>query len=308
MESLATTRGSSTPRSFCLAAASVGPGMPDAPLDLELARLHGSALFFSAPGGGPIVAALVAGGEDLPRSVRVDGPVDFRSMGLVPGDDARLCDSALTVSSGKAFLLVSIPGEGLKSPRPRTDRPEPKDRHGRARNPFATASPPPAFGCGSLFADRLNHARLELELSFAMDGAKAMHCGADGANALCEAVVGLVGLGPGLTPSGDDFLCGFLAATRRTNPEVVRELCDAISSSLGRTTDVGAFFLNCAADGLEPPCLTVAADAVADGDNPAAQASLVRLYSIGHSSGSDMAAGLASGFRSAPYKLQEEAI
>lgn len=59
----------------------------------------------------------------------------------------------------------------------------------------------------------------------------------------------MVGLGRGLTPSGDDFLCGFFAvadAMGDTRFEAVRE---AVLASLGRTTAVSAAYLRHALTG-----------------------------------------------------------
>lgn len=59
----------------------------------------------------------------------------------------------------------------------------------------------------------------------------------------------LLGLGIGLTPSGDDFLCGLLAGLRLTgqeNTDFARTLKAEISKRLTDTLDVSAAFLTCA--------------------------------------------------------------
>ncbi|MGC8569059.1 MAG: DUF2877 domain-containing protein, partial [Nitrososphaeria archaeon] len=58
---------------------------------------------------------------------------------------------------------------------------------------------------------------------------------------------GLVGLGIGMTPSGDDFLVGVLAALKGT--DLFRDLSGVALSSAGRTNAVSAEFLRCAASG-----------------------------------------------------------
>ncbi|MDD2967406.1 MAG: DUF2877 domain-containing protein [Desulfovibrionaceae bacterium] len=71
---------------------------------------------------------------------------------------------------------------------------------------------------------------------------------ADDATQFCTAACGLVGLGVGLTPSGDDFLGGLLAGLRATaTPErqqrFVYPLCAALHSAAHSTGVVAASFL-----------------------------------------------------------------
>jgi hypothetical protein len=68
-----------------------------------------------------------------------------------------------------------------------------------------------------------------------------------------EAATALVGLGPGLTPSGDDCLVGWLTALRVAGPEP-RRLADAVGPGLlaraaGRTSPLSLAFLAAAAAG-----------------------------------------------------------
>ena len=65
-----------------------------------------------------------------------------------------------------------------------------------------------------------------------------------------EACHGLVGLGHGLTPSGDDVLIGFSAALRvREHPFATLVASAAADAAPGRTTDVAAMFHAYAARG-----------------------------------------------------------
>ena len=58
----------------------------------------------------------------------------------------------------------------------------------------------------------------------------------------------LIGLGIGLTPSGDDFLCGFLAGLRLSDGSSVflPFLEQHILHTLDRTNEISAAFLRCA--------------------------------------------------------------
>lgn len=102
----------------------------------------------------------------------------------------------------------------------------------------------------------------------------------------------LIGLGIGLTPSGDDFLCGFLAGLQMYGSsscaQALRErLKSVIYSHLDRTNEISAAFLRCAACAQfsAPVHLLRDPDVTAD-----------RIYqafsAVGHSSGIDTLCGI----------------
>jgi Protein of unknown function (DUF2877) len=104
------------------------------------------------------------------------------------------------------------------------------------------------------------------------------------------AVHNLIGLGPGLTPSGDDFLAGALAlvdALAETKAHAA--LARAINASPhGLTSPLSGCLLRVAAAGHVGENLHRAIAALISGDVDAAIAS---IRNIGHSSGWDMLAG-----------------
>ncbi|WP_165870222.1 DUF2877 domain-containing protein [Cricetibacter osteomyelitidis] len=62
-------------------------------------------------------------------------------------------------------------------------------------------------------------------------------------------LVKLIGIGIGLTPSGDDFLCGVLAALYNLGFQQTifyKHLSEEIEKQLNRTNDISAAFLHCA--------------------------------------------------------------
>jgi hypothetical protein len=104
-----------------------------------------------------------------------------------------------------------------------------------------------------------------------------------------HAVRDLVGLGHGLTPSGDDFLAGALAALDaldQTNMHAA--LARAVIAAADRTTPLSATFLRAAAAGHVGESLHAMIAAVLTGDGDAALATARR---IGHTSGWDTLAG-----------------
>src|SRR5262245_44428068 len=104
------------------------------------------------------------------------------------------------------------------------------------------------------------------------------------------AVQDLIGLGPGLTPSGDDFLAGALAlldALAETRAHAA--LAGAINASpRGLTSPLSGCLLRAAAAGHVGEHLHRAIAAVISGE---ADTAIAAIRNIGHSSGWDMLAG-----------------
>lgn len=67
-----------------------------------------------------------------------------------------------------------------------------------------------------------------------------------------KSLASIIGAGIGLTPSGDDFLCGVLAGftlMKKTHSAFCTALCTEIKNNLHRTNDISAAFLRAAIDG-----------------------------------------------------------
>jgi hypothetical protein len=112
----------------------------------------------------------------------------------------------------------------------------------------------------------------------------------------------LMGLGPGLTPSGDDMLAGLLIALRRLGvaagvPRAVW-LADWLAAAVTfdartRTTPISATLLHCAARGeAGSEALGVLRGIV---DHQPLEPAVHRLLQLGHTSGADIAWGIRTG-------------
>lgn len=104
-----------------------------------------------------------------------------------------------------------------------------------------------------------------------------------------EELCGLVGLGIGLTPSGDDFLCGVLTAMKLVYTDdhpFVRELRARLGKRLADTNDISRAFLHCALDGQFSEAVMLLTRSV----YPEAISSA--FGAIGHSSGIDTLCGV----------------
>ena len=117
------------------------------------------------------------------------------------------------------------------------------------------------------------------------------------------AVRGLVGAGQGLTPSGDDALCGALLALGAVDADAARRAHAAVRSALvtvlERTTSLSASLLVAAADGYAVPAVTrlVALTAAGGSRADGVARALDAVLAIGHTSGRDIVAGLAGTLR-----------
>jgi hypothetical protein len=113
-----------------------------------------------------------------------------------------------------------------------------------------------------------------------------------GVHEAAQAAQGLIGCGPGLTPSGDDLVVGFLAGLwstacddpgRRT---FRRALCAAVAAAARATGDISRVYLTHAIHGRFAEPLTTLAVRIADGADrdEIARASAAALR-VGHTSG-----------------------
>ena len=114
-----------------------------------------------------------------------------------------------------------------------------------------------------------------------------------------DAVARLVGRGDGLTPLGDDALCGWLALHRSVG-EPTPAVDAAVRALLPRTTLLSATLLDCALRGEVLPEFAAYLTALGTPDEPARAAALA---AIGHTSG----AGLLHGARRALAELADRA-
>lgn len=104
-----------------------------------------------------------------------------------------------------------------------------------------------------------------------------------------EELVSLIGLGVGLTPSGDDFLCGVLAGlilTGNSDQRFTSILRERIRANLNNTNDISRTFLQCALSShFSKPIKDLVFPASAEDIHASFRA-------VGHSSGFDSLCGI----------------
>ncbi len=123
--------------------------------------------------------------------------------------------------------------------------------------------------------------------------------------ALSEAASRLAGLGPGLTPSGDDFLVGLMYAARiMLLPGEAQDVCDTlVRASVPRTGLFPAAHLTAASIGEASGHWHALLAACLDGEGRGIRAALDRLLSVGHTSGEDAVSGFVLGLQHPRHRM-----
>ena len=134
-------------------------------------------------------------------------------------------------------------------------------------------------------------------------------------NEAASALDGLIGCGPGLTPSGDDLIVGLLAGLWSTTGHeparraFLRALCAAIDAAAVATTDISHAYLAHATHGRYVEPLTTLAARIAEGADPGCvERETIAALRVGHTSGGDGVFGLLLGLAawSAPAATPDE--
>jgi len=284
-------------------AATLGSGVPRGEFPVRVHSVFHAALNLSSPNG-ELLTLLSAEADDLPRAVRLASVEDFASLGLTAGDGGVFAvdEIVLRRSTGRERLRVDcVAARRLAAPlapplrgdgaRWRVGVAQLETLQARAATDLRIASlltGAPPFGA---MGERLTQAALDLGRGVRAGRIDAMR----------GAAARLVGLGQGLTPAGDDFLCGFLAAgcCRRAaglaRSRLLASFAEFVRGLLGQTTDISASFLRDALAGRISRPLAALAAACSGAPKSDLDGALLRLAAIGHSSGLDAATGFFYG-------------
>jgi hypothetical protein len=208
---------------------------------------------------GSLLPVVAPGGLRLPTALALAGPARRVGWGVQPGD-------TVTVGGGG----VSLPRVSVRAVRQWRPR----------RMPVAPAVTPAHLAHVAPSTWRDDAAEL---------GARVVSGGP-----VSTLVRRLVGAGPGLTPSGDDVLCGLLLGLRLLgNARSLPRLWDAVAPRLHSTTTLSAALLVEAVQGYAVPPVIELGDALAAVHAGGVPAAVARVLAVGHTSGADLLAGLA---------------
>lgn len=238
----------------------------------------------------------IATGDDLwslaarrvpagPRTVRL--PLDdLRGLGLTAGTPVAVREESMTVGG----TVVDLAG---------ADRWEPER--------FAARVDPSRLAVAATALERLGvpgGARAGTDpFSIAVaeriaDGLARIAVAEADTRALRTAVAGLVGLGAGLTPAGDDVLTGLAFAAARLGGRLAAIPAAVLAAVPGSTHAVSATALRQACAGRAVQPLSDLLAAICGERDPGLIADTVAaLVAIGHTSGTDLAHGLVAAAR-----------
>jgi len=231
-----------------------------------------------------------------------------RSIWLEAAGDIVWLGEAGAPRHGRALLAPALPAAdrmprievaGTRTWRPSPPPPDPAVIEAEAAELAARAAGLGApAGFGLLLAGRTPPFPLDHAVGRVLDLARA--CAAGDAGAAARAAVGLLGVGPGLTPSGDDVVGAALFARRllARGPQAAAwaRAADLVRARAAVATHaISAALLGdlVGGEGHEP--LHDLAAALAAADRGGARQAARRLVAIGHSSGWDMLLGFLAG-------------
>jgi hypothetical protein len=106
----------------------------------------------------------------------------------------------------------------------------------------------------------------------------------------------MIGLGLGLTPSGDDFFCGAMTALHYLGrKEIALLLAERVLPVAARDTNlISAAYLRCASAGQASGVLFDTLKSVLAGGDARLESRLDAVHAVGHTSGWDSLAGAAA--------------
>ena len=286
-------------------ALSIGEAVPRLGFEGAVHSVFKNAVNIQGAGEGLLLTLLGLGETDLPQGIRLDGPGDVAFQGLRVGTRSLCRDGMLAV--GDALLIdlrmASIYSGNLSSLDAGLTNPavavawRAAWRALRDRRVHAGCVTMPRAGPDQIQTQ---------EYAFARQIASTMRTVLKATAAYDAAGVGmlgdLVGLGTGLTPSGDDILTGYLAGLWCTvNGKPERRALLSVAAGLVRqystqTTDIARTYLLLAARGQVSSRLIDLAEAICRGAQPERVSEIAEAaLQVGHTSGMESVYGLLLG-------------
>jgi hypothetical protein len=256
---------------------------------------------------GELVTLLAAGSGNLPHGIRCASPFAPLSAWLRRGQAATLDGATLRIPA--ADFVVDLSRAAVWNGTVAAASPDlhGAEAHGALRELCETLREhaPDQGVAPALFSSGSPHSTLERALVARMAQTLPILARAtdtSDAGAVVSALSALVGLGAGLTPAGDDFIVGYLAALwsgSRREPGIaalLRALAVPVGQLSLHTNAISRQMLLDALQGHFSERLTEVVGCVCGGGDVAG--ATMRALEVGHSSGADVLCGLQFGYSS----------
>lgn len=289
-----------------LRAISIGYAVPDGNFAAAVHSVFQSALNLRLDGENHLLTLIASDEGDLPQGIRLDAPRNFSFEGFHAGEPAVCRDNLLHF--GKSSLSVQLSG----ARRWKCDLPA-------LRFDPATPAVSSAWSFvwevlnerqrrseAEILAEELVRSNESARTSVARRAGEVMQALVNAARRYdltnTSVVRALIGLGSGLTPSGDDLLTGYLAGLwctvqdRHDRMKFIFSLGKTITRLSSKTNDISHTYLYHAVQGQVSSRLADLAEGICRGENPQhLRAVAETAMRVGHTSGMDAVTGLLIG-------------
>lgn len=288
-----------------LTAISMGYAVPNENFGASVHSIFTSAMNFRLNGEDRLLTLIASGEGDLPQGIRLDAPADFSFEKIAVGEPVVCRDGILYFENGSLTIQLS----GAR--RWKCDLPALK---------FDITNPAVSAAWNFVWTalnkrQRLKGSEVIAEDLFQLEPGRmgiSRRVGEAMRDLLqstrqyeltdTSAVASLIGLGPGLTPSGDDLLVGYMAGLwstvrdRSERAQFISSLGETISHLSHKTNDISRTYLYHAVQGQVSSRLANLAEAISHGTSTEQLLEIAEAaMRIGHTSGMETVTGLLVG-------------
>lgn len=274
----------------------MGYAVPQRDFEAEVHSAFNTAVNLRLVRGNLLLTLVVLAEADLPQGIRLNTPRGFSFAGLHPGD-------AFTCRGG--ILLCQAASLSIDLRQARRWKCNLASLAVDMDNPATLAA---WQQVEALIQLPLAHTRATdwspAAANLTHDSTRDLSGAARQTDAITavEIAADIIGLGPGLTPAGDDYLVGFMAGlwssagTKIERQQFLASLGKALIQQSGKTNDISRTYLVHAASGQVSSRLANLAEAIHLGENSERLNGIAEAaIQVGHTSGLEATAGLLAG-------------
>ena len=262
----------------------------------RVAAVFARAIYLRTPRGWACAGPPGLGGGPLNLLCDLPDAMDWAARGLRPGAAISIGEKAIDLGRG---LVLALDGARVWQPAPSGPWSQESLGKGLRALDRLTAGALPTAGLATFL--RPDAVAASAEARKAAPNVAILYAwlrgtpesNASPSHSVLEAATRLLGLGPGLTPSGDDFLVGMLVVLSLAGRfDLVAAVDQVIRPTLEEGTGpISRLHLAAALDGESSERLHVMVNAVLAGDHDVLASRLVLISQVGHCSGWDTLAG-----------------